>query len=500
MVKTRKSYSLAEKVKILNKIEKFKPRPTVKQMSEILNIPRSTIASLLKNENHLREEAKSISLTIKKKRHGKNPEIERALRMWFKIVVKRGISISGPLLKEKADNFARELNHLDFKATDGWLSRWKKREGIKYKRAHGEKGSANTELAANWISNEIPKLLEEYSPKDIYNADETGLYYRAMPDGSLTFRSENLVGSKRAMDRITVLCCANMTGEHKMELLVIGKSAKPRCFKGVSMSSLPVQYHANKKAWMTSFIFSNWIINWNDELKKNNRKILLLVDNCSAHPQLDLSNIELKFLPPNTTSITQPMDMGVIKNLKMAYRSRLVKYTLDLIEKNLASSDLKAREISSKITLSGAISFLSDSWRLVATSTIQNCFKHCGLQGLNPESSIEKKIDVDMFLAHKVVNADSFLGIDENLQCYDETEPDLVKQISETIKQNNDAEENNEEPAIEEPAIKEPAIEMISDATAKDYVEHLRNYFMREGNESSPRSALDLCYDFVMKQ
>ena len=139
MVKTRKSYSLAEKVKILNKIEKFKPRPTVKQMSEILNIPRSTIASLLKNENHLLEETKSISLSIKKKRNGKIPEIERALRMWFEIVVKRGISISGPLLKEKADNFARELNHLDFKATDGWLSRWKKREGIKYKRSHGKK-------------------------------------------------------------------------------------------------------------------------------------------------------------------------------------------------------------------------------------------------------------------------------------------------------------------------------------------------------------------------
>ena len=42
------------------------------------------------------------------------------------------------------------------------------------------------------------------------------VYIRAMPDGSLTFRSKNLVGSKKAMARVTVLCCANMTDKHMM--------------------------------------------------------------------------------------------------------------------------------------------------------------------------------------------------------------------------------------------------------------------------------------------
>ena len=56
------------------------------------------------------------------------------------------------------------------------------------------------------------------------------------------------------MDRITVLCCTNMSGTDKRKLLIIGKSARPRCFKGLRMEGLPVEYHANKNAWMTYFM------------------------------------------------------------------------------------------------------------------------------------------------------------------------------------------------------------------------------------------------------
>jgi hypothetical protein len=38
---------------------------------------------------------------------------------------------------------------------------------------------------------------------------------------------------------------------------------------------------------------------------RDGRKILLFLDNCSAHPKIKLENIELKFLPPNTTAASQ---------------------------------------------------------------------------------------------------------------------------------------------------------------------------------------------------
>ena len=49
-----------------------------------------------------------------------------------------------------------------------------------------------------------------------------------------------------------------MSGTDKLPLLVIGKSARPRCFKNVK--SLPAIYESNRKAWMTSDIFKNWLV------------------------------------------------------------------------------------------------------------------------------------------------------------------------------------------------------------------------------------------------
>ena len=82
---------------------------------------------------------------------------------------------------------------------------------------------------------------------------------------------------------------------------------------------------ANKKAWMTSQIFTELLAAWDLYLTKVNRKILLLVDNCTAHPHVStLKNIQLELLPPNTTPLIQPMDQGIIKNLKTLYRKELV--------------------------------------------------------------------------------------------------------------------------------------------------------------------------------
>ena len=69
-----------------------------------------------------------------------------------------------------------------------------------------------------------------------------------------------------------------------------------------------------------------WLKHINEEFRNKNRHVLLLVDNASSHSLNDgetfvqLSNITLQYLPPNTTSHLQPMDAGIIKSFKAKYK------------------------------------------------------------------------------------------------------------------------------------------------------------------------------------
>ena len=135
-----------------------------------------------------------------------------------------------------------------------------------------------------------------------------------------------------------------MTGTDKPQLLVIGKSKRPRGFPK-DHAALPVIYKNSPNAWMTSQIFQSHLSAWNSVLRCQNRKILLMVDNCSAHPHcMSFSNITIEFLPANTTSTLQPIDQGIIRSIKANYRAgvnRRVIAELDSYPDRDASEALK---------------------------------------------------------------------------------------------------------------------------------------------------------------
>ena len=113
-----------------------------------------------------------------------------------------------------------------------------------------------------------------------------------LPENSLGFARQNHHEKKQPKSRITVLVAANMDSSYKLPLLVIGKSKKPRAFKNMGV---PVKYTANSKAWLTSDIFIKWLKSVDKSMKLENRKIAMIVDNCSAHPKADLANVDSFF-------------------------------------------------------------------------------------------------------------------------------------------------------------------------------------------------------------
>ena len=152
--------------------------------------------------------------------------------------------------------------------------------------------------------------------EQIYNADETGLFWRVLPDKTLAgSREKDAPGVKKSKDRVTLLCCANATGTHKLKPVLIGKYKKPRCFKRVDTNAFPVHYTAQTNAWMNTDIFTRWFheqfipaVKQHLRLKGLPCTALLLIDNCSAHPEEEElcsidGSIRAIFLPPNTTSL-----------------------------------------------------------------------------------------------------------------------------------------------------------------------------------------------------
>ena len=156
--------------------------------------------------------------------------------------------------------------------------------------------------------------------KDVFNADECGLFFSMAPDK--TIAAEPLPGCKKAKERITFMPCANADGSEKFELMVIGHAWKPGVFKKKTGAELGFDYHANKKAWMTSTLFYDWLRRFHSYVCSSpGRKVLLLIDNCSAHGTAEtlpeMRNLRIVYLPPNCKSKVQPMDAGVIAALKL---------------------------------------------------------------------------------------------------------------------------------------------------------------------------------------
>lgn len=120
---------------------------------------------------------------------------------------------------------------------DEWLSRFKRREGLRPRCLHGEGDAADLYARDELLETVWPQRKEEYPPEDIWNADESGFFFCALSDKTLTFKDDTKKGWKRIRERITALFCTSMVGEKK-RVFIIGKSKHPRCFKNVRQLSV----------------------------------------------------------------------------------------------------------------------------------------------------------------------------------------------------------------------------------------------------------------------
>ena len=334
-----------------------------------------------------------------------------------------------------------------------------------------ESKSVTKEMTSSWSETTLPTILSNYKLENIFNADEFGLFYQCLPDKTYHLKGEKCSGGKKSKVRLTGMAAASAVGE-KLLMFVICKSKNPRCFKNVK--HLPCEYKSQKKSWINSEIFEEWVRKLDRKFRADDRNIALIIDNFPAHPSIsNLTNVQLVFLPPNTTSILHPMDQGVIRSLKAHYRGRVVR---------LLCRGLEKKEPCPKISILQSLKILVDSWEVVSKETIINCFRRAGITPAVQQAAISDSDDpfkdlqeslndlrkADSSMVPDDVKATALVSLDDDViaTAPEISEGDIIEELracQEPVK----GEESDDEISIEEifdPVVEKPSRSAIESA------------------------------------
>lgn len=361
----------------------------------------------------------TAKLQHKKRRLQHWPELEDALFEWIKGAEGR-VPITGEVIREKARFFWSNLpaySGQDMPTfSNGWLTSFQQRTGIRDSRLHGEEGSLSEITESQMIP--IRQVLSGYHPQDIFNCDETALFWKRVPDRSLTTRQ--LPGRRKEKARITAHFCCNSDGSERLPIWYIGTARAPRAFQaaGINIRNLNLVWRHNGKAWMTAKIMEEWL-RWFDS-RMAGRRVVLLMDNFSAHESAVqainkssslLENVLIIWLPANSTTRYQPLDQGIIHSWKAYWKKQWVFY---LIQQYDAGHNPLAT-----MNVLKALRWGIQAWDIdVKKQTIENCFTKAlegqyyelvpdlgaiselsqGLQHLQISSPITDLMDIRQFL------------------------------------------------------------------------------------------------------
>lgn len=381
IIQKRKCLTLEQKLKIID-LSKYR---TQEQLSRQFGISRSAVSTILSRRNTLSDLASRKPLFMKRNQ-SRDPLIavlEKIVKDWILMNTQYHIPVTKTKIQMKALAVYEDLKKSvppgtdvkDFTASTGWYSRFLKREDLRNLKIREEGDSVGDVDAATRFTEEFAKIVSDggYTPAQIFNVDETELVWKKTPDRTY------LPGTMK--DRVTLLLGGNADGSFKLKPVLIHKYKNPHALKNYSPESLPVSYKTQRKASMTSDLFISWFKNeFKPEVERfceDNHipfKILLTMDNAPYHPTGIcglFDEISVVFFPPNTTSLIQPMDQGVITNFKSYYLRESFHLASSKVECAKGRNKVKALERFWKnFNIADVIELVKASWGQVTQNTL----------------------------------------------------------------------------------------------------------------------------------
>lgn len=202
--KPKRFLSIQDKSEILIKLS---TGSSAKVLSQQYGVYKSTIYRIKKNESAVKkfvskcESGPGKRMTIKTAEY---PRMEKALYSWFLKMRSKHVPVSTDLIREKAKSIHNKIKEGSglFNASKGWVQKFKKRHGIRRLKIVGEKVSSRNELVEPFLKELESKIKEkDLCFEQIYNADETGLFWRMLPDKTLVhFKEKSAPGRKMSKE------------------------------------------------------------------------------------------------------------------------------------------------------------------------------------------------------------------------------------------------------------------------------------------------------------
>ncbi|KAM3955673.1 tigger transposable element-derived protein 4 [Aphomia sociella] len=310
-----------------------------------------------------------------------NSILDTRIVEWFHSQKNHNIPVSGKMLQDVAEAFAKDCGFVAFNGSKKWLDRFKKRYNISLRGTPSKRDYHNMSMESKWKKQFFKEnwcdVRFGIPDEDIYTADEVGLYYNPSKG-----RIKKLAGKKfiqgYVKDRLSIFMCTNVNGLDKKRLFVCGLE-DPLVHSHRDPDTLPVTYIRHSQAHFTTSMFEEYVKYWNRELQVLNKKAVLILDRATIHSKLQLSHLKLVFVPWKASTGLMPIKNGIFLRFRQEFRRLLIE------EKTMNA----IRGVDRNLTCLEALHMVQKAWERTPPEIITKAFLDTGYDVKDIETKTE---------------------------------------------------------------------------------------------------------------
>lgn len=149
------------------------------------------------------------------------------------------------------------------------------------------------------------------------------------------------------------------------------------------------RYNCSSSGWFDAAIFTEWLESQMiPRLKRLDGKKVIICDNLSSHLTVNTlqlcseNNVRLVCLPPNSTHLTQPLDVAVFRPLKIAWRKVLSEWKDT--DEGILSTNIQKQHFPPLLKK------LMDTVEPNVVNNLKSGFRKCGIVPLNVEELLNR--------------------------------------------------------------------------------------------------------------